>query len=77
MLLTDGEIDDMSETLKIIVKLSKRPCSIIIVGMGNATFTSLNKLNRNIKDNDGNRSSRQHVQFVPYKLITDQTVKNT
>jgi hypothetical protein len=39
---------DMSQTKSAIVDLSRLPCSIIIVGVGNADFSSMNAL-----DGDG------------------------
>jgi hypothetical protein len=39
---------DMSTTKAAIVDLSRLPCSIIIVGVGNADFSSMNAL-----DGDG------------------------
>jgi hypothetical protein len=40
--LTDGCIHDMSETKKILVEISYKPVSVIIVGIGNADFTNMN-----------------------------------
>jgi hypothetical protein len=34
LLLTDGIINDMPETIRLLVELSNLPCSIIIVGVG-------------------------------------------
>ena len=39
LLLTDGIINDMPETIRLLVELSTLPCSIIIVGVGNADFS--------------------------------------
>jgi hypothetical protein len=41
LLLTDGIINDMPETKATIVELSSFPCSIIIVGVGNADFSQM------------------------------------
>ena len=35
LILTDGAIHDMRETLDVIVEMSKYPVSIIIIGVGN------------------------------------------
>jgi len=48
LLLTDGQICDMPQTKAAIVDLSALPCSIIIVGVGNADFSSMDEL-----DGDG------------------------
>jgi Copine len=44
MILTDGQINDSQHTSDIIVELSKYPISIIIVGVGNADFSEMEKL---------------------------------
>ena len=48
LLLTDGAIHDMPQTRDIVYKLSKLPCSVIIVGVGNADFSAMEEL-----DGDG------------------------
>jgi len=48
LILTDGEIHDMDKVLDLIVKCCSLPLSIIIVGIGNADFTNMNRL-----DGDG------------------------
>ena len=48
LLLTDGIINDMPETIRILVQLSALPVSIIIVGVGNADFSQMEAL-----DGDG------------------------
>ena len=40
-ILTDGIIHDMKETLDAICKLSTKPVSIIIIGIGDADFTNM------------------------------------
>ena len=40
LIITDGEINDMSQTIDAIVLASRQPLSIIIVGVGSADFTS-------------------------------------
>ena len=50
LILTDGAIHDMGETIDTIILLSKLPCSVIIVGVGNADFSSMEAL-----DGDGGR----------------------
>jgi hypothetical protein len=44
MILTDGEIHDMNQTVELILKASKLPISIIIIGVGNENFTAMKKL---------------------------------
>ena len=61
---------DMGNTKAEIVKLSKMPVSIIIIGVGDADFSSMDELDGDdgpLKDNAGNVCSRDIVQFVAYK----------
>jgi len=44
LILTDGEIMDEQDTIDKIVLASGLPLSIIIIGVGNADFTNMNKL---------------------------------
>lgn len=44
LLLTDGVIMDMPETKATIVELSHLPCSVIIIGVGDADFTQMHEL---------------------------------
>lgn len=44
LMLTDGVISDMADTIKAIVRASRLPMSIIIVGVGNADFSAMNQL---------------------------------
>ena len=41
MIITDGVIHDMDETIKLIVRGADLPLSIIIVGVGNEDFTKM------------------------------------
>ena len=44
ILFTDGGIDDLTETIDVIVKGSKLPLSILIIGLGNEDFSKMNIL---------------------------------
>lgn len=69
LILTDGTIHDMPETRNIIYKLSKKPCSIIIVGVGMADFTQMEVLDGDggsLTDCRGRRCVRDIVQFVQF-----------
>ena len=69
LLLTDGIINDMPETKATIVELSSFPCSIIIVGVGNADFSQMQELDGDdgvLRDNNGRAVLRDIVQFVQF-----------
>jgi hypothetical protein len=44
MIVTDGIISDMKETIDMIVKGSNLPLSIVIVGVGDTDFSSMDIL---------------------------------
>jgi len=44
LILTDGAISDLPATINKIVDASNLPLSIVIVGVGNADFSSMEKL---------------------------------
>lgn len=62
MLVVTNEID-MNNTIQAIKEASRYPVSIIIVGVGNADFTSMNQLD----DDNGVLFARDIVQFVPFR----------
>lgn len=70
LIITDGVINDMKKTIDEVVKASTKPMSIIIVGVGNANFGSMEVLDaddRALRDSKGQTAKRDIVQFVPLK----------
>jgi len=69
LILTDGEIHDMKETIELLVKSAALPLSIIIVGVGNADFTNMEILDgdQGLYNSRGERAQRDLVQFVPFR----------
>ncbi|XP_067853882.1 copine-2 isoform X2 [Heptranchias perlo] len=70
LIITDGVISDMDETRHAIVQAAKLPMSIIIVGVGNADFAAMEFLdgdNRVLRSYTGEESTRDIVQFVPFR----------
>ena len=77
LIITDGAVMDMPETIKSIVKASRHPLSIIIVGVGNEDFRSMRAFsssNDALTDGDGNKAIRNIVQFIPFKKFEDASV---
>ena len=69
MILTDGTIHDMAMTRSLIVQLSQYAVSIIIIGVGDANFDAMVELDSDdgiLRDDFGNASLRDIVQFVEY-----------
>ena len=70
MILTDGIIDDMDETVDSLVEASFLPISVIIIGIGDADFTNMEILDSDdsvLTDKNGRKADRDLVQFVPFK----------
>ena len=62
-------INDMQATVNQIVMASRLPISIIIVGVGNADFSSMEQLDGDdglLRDSTGRPASRDIVQFVRF-----------
>ena len=60
MLLTDGVLSDMGDTKAALVRASRLPMSVIIVGVGQADFSDMRELDadegRYIKTNKQNKT---------------------
>lgn len=74
LIITDGIISDMTETKEAIIKASRLPISIIIVGVGDSSYEEMDELDSDTVplSVDGRYAERDIVQFVPlYKYLTD------
>jgi len=76
LILTDGEITDMDETIQVIVEASELPLSIIIVGLGDAKFDKMKQLDADhiaLKSKKtGKVAQRDLVQFVSFKEFKNE-----
>ena len=69
LILTDGAINDMDDTIDAIVYASDKPLSIIIIGVGNADFSAMDILDADekpLKSRKKEIMKRDIVQFVPF-----------
>ena len=69
LLLTDGTIHDMPRTKDLIYRLAELPCSIIIIGVGNADFSAMEELDGDdgpLRNSAGQGVARDIVQFVEF-----------
>ena len=69
MMLTDGIIDDLEDTIDTLVEGSYLPLSVIIIGIGDANFTKMVKLDADddpLISRNGKKRQRDLVQFVPF-----------
>uniref|UniRef100_A0A8D3BW82 Copine I n=1 Tax=Scophthalmus maximus TaxID=52904 RepID=A0A8D3BW82_SCOMX len=74
LILTDGEITDFDQTRDAIVRASRLPLSIIIVGVGPADFKAMELLDGDdgvLRSTVGEAVARDIVQFVPYRQFKD------
>lgn len=71
LILTDGEIHDMDQTVDLLVNFCHLPLSIIIVGIGNANFDNMNTLDgdNGLYNSKGVKAARDIVQFVPFNQV--------
>jgi len=69
LILTDGEIHDMDQTIDAICNASHLPLSVIIVGVGNADFSKMEILDgdEGLYSAKGQKAQRDLVQFVPFR----------
>jgi hypothetical protein len=70
MILTNGEINDMDDTIDALVEASYMPVSVIIVGIGDRDFGNMDILDADdnpLFDRRGRKAARDLVQFVPLR----------
>ena len=69
LILTDGEINDFSETTQLVDRCKMLPISIIIIGIGNSAFGNMKALD----GDDGVKRGRDLVQFVAFNEFKGNT----
>jgi hypothetical protein len=75
LIVTDGVINDMQDTIDAIVDAATLPLSIIIVGVGNANFQAMDILDADDKplvSRAGHTMRRDLVQFVPFNKFANR-----
>ena len=78
LILTDGQIDDLQDTIDELVEASFLPISVIIVGIGNGDFGSMDVLDADenpLYDRRGRKADRDLVQFVPFNRYKNDPPK--
>jgi len=78
LILTDGEMTDMAQTKQAIIAASRLPMSIIIVGVGDAGFNSMNELDSDngLLSHNQQIAVRDIVQFVPFSNFLNNPHKS-
>lgn len=72
LLLTDGQMNDMDATIDELVKASRLPMSVVIVGVGGADFSAMVALDADdapLRSHSG-VSTRDLVQFCPFRTLS-------
>lgn len=75
LIITDGMINDMNQTIDAIVDAGKKPISIIIVGVGDSDFDAMNVLDADdvpLVSSKRVKMCRDLVQFVPFTQFADK-----
>jgi vacuolar-type H+-ATPase subunit F/Vma7 len=75
IIITDGDVEDLQETIDVIVEASRKPLSIIIVGVGYESFLKMQKLDddqKTLVSSNGIKSARDIVQFVRFRSFKHQ-----
>ena len=78
MILTNGEVNDLQQTIDALVEASKLPLSVIIVGIGNNDFSNMNILDGDdipLISSTGEIRKRDLVQFVPFSKFENDAKK--
>ena len=78
MILTTGVIDDLQQTIDLLVEACELPFSVIIVGIGNGDFTNMEKLDGDetlLSSSSGKKRIRDIVQFVPFNKYENDPKK--
>jgi vacuolar-type H+-ATPase subunit F/Vma7 len=74
LIVTDGIINDMEETKDAIVEAGRLPLSMIIVGVGDENFDSMEVLDADdvpLVSRSGQTMCRNLVQFVPFNRFAN------
>ncbi|PNW85064.1 hypothetical protein CHLRE_03g170200v5 [Chlamydomonas reinhardtii] len=77
LIMTDGDVMDMSNTIEAIIDASHLPMSILIVGIGRDEFTKMNKLDadKTKLSAGGKTAARDIVQFVEIEKYAGDGVR--
>jgi len=78
LILTDGAITDMQQTIDAIVDASFSALSIIIIGVGNADFSAMDDLDCDdglLRSSSGRTAQRDIVQFVPMNKFKNDPIR--
>ena len=67
LLVIDGVVTDCEQTREAIVKSSQLPMSVIIVGVGNADFSAMAFLEKQLPGSGGKTAIRTNTKFELFR----------
>ena len=73
LILTAGNVENVKETKKKLIKVSEDPLSVVIVGIGDANFDGMEFLDEHDPDKEGGRDITKFVRFSDYKSFNALT----
>ena len=79
LILTDGVVNDLKDTIDLIVEGSYLPLSIVIVGIGNENFSFMEKLDGDeipLRNSKGEMRKRDIVQFIKFNKFKQNNAIN-
>lgn len=76
LIITDGDINDMSKSIDAIIDASPHPISFIIMGVGSGDFTNMHILDGDdaLLSQNGKTAERDIVQFVHFEPGMNPTI---
>lgn len=73
LILTAGNVENVKETKKKLIKVSEDPLSVVIVGIGDANFDGMEFLDEHDPQTEGGRDITKFVRFSDYKSFNALT----
>jgi hypothetical protein len=73
LILTAGNVENVKETKRKLIKASEDPLSVVIVGIGDANFDGMEFLDEHDPEAEGGRDITKFVRFSDYKSFNALT----
>lgn len=73
LILTSGNVENVKETKECLIQASEDPLSVVIVGIGNADFTSMEFLDEHDHSMGAGRDITKFVRFADYRSFNALT----